>query len=158
MVRKHHFPKTNSGFIFETLDTPQSDRVQSAFLIDLRRYPRFDTHFPGEIFAKSGEHVYVTITNVSQSGLRLEGRRQAVGALLANLNRRASDTNFHNSLEAHFSVPTHSHRLVPVRVHCKIVYTRRAEKDISQIGMKFVTVEEGRAALAEYLWYREAAR
>ncbi len=158
MATRRHSSKTHSGFMFETLETPQSNRVQSSFLIDLRRHPRFDTHFPAETFAESGEHVYVTITNISRAGLRLEGRRQTVGALFRNLNRRTPDTDFHSSLKVHFSLPTHSHHLARVKVHCKTVYTRRAEQDVYQIGMKFVTFEEGRAALAEYLSYRAAAR
>ncbi len=144
--------------MFETLETPQNDRVESTFLIDLRRHPRFDTHFPGEAFAENGEHVSVTITDISLSGLRLEGSRQTVGALFANLNHRTPYTGSHTSLEVHFSVPSDSDHLAPVKVHCKIVYTRRAEKDTCQVGMEFVTFEEGRAALAEYLLYRGAAR
>lgn len=142
--------------MFETLESPQTDRVESTFLIDLRGQPRFDTHFPGEMFAGNGEHVYVTITNVSLSGLRLEGRRETVDALLDNLHRRTPNMGSHTSLNVHFLVPNDSEEFVPVKVHCKALYTRRAERDTYQIGMKFVTFEEGRAALAEYLSYREA--
>ena len=158
MATKHHSSKTNSGIMFETLESPQNDRVESSFVIDLRRRSRFNTDFPGEAFAESGEHVYVTITNISLSGLRLEGSRQTVDALLANLKRRAPDADSHTSLEVHFSVPTDSDHLAPVKVHCKTVYTRRAEKDTHQIGMEFVTFDEGRAALAQYLSYSGAAR
>ncbi len=158
MATKRHSSKTDNGFAFESLETPQNHRVESTFLVDLRRHPRFDTHFPGEAFPESGEHVYVTIANISLSGLRLEGSRQTVGALLANLDRRAPDTDSHISLEVHFSVPTDSDHLVPVKVHCKTIYARRAEKNTYQIGLEFVTFEEGRAALAEYLSYRGAAR
>ena len=158
MATKHDSSKTHRGFIFESLETPQNDRVESTFLIDLRRQPRFDTHFPAEAFAERGEHVYVTISNISLSGLRLEGSRQTVGALLANLNGHTPDTDSHTSLEVHFSVATDSDHLAPVKVHCRTAYTRRAVKDTYQIGMEFVTFEEGRAALAEYLSYRGAAR
>lgn len=158
MATKHHSSKTHSGIMFETLESPQNDRVESTFLIDLRRRSRFDTDFPGEAFAESGEHVYVTITNISLSGLRLNASRQAVDALLANLNRRTPDTDSHTSLEVHFSVPTDSDHLAPVTVHCKTVYTRRAGKDTHQIGAEFVTFEEGREALAQYLSYRGSAR
>ena len=97
MATKHHSTKTHRGFVFETLETPQNDRVESTFLIDLRRRSRVDTHFPGEAFAESGEHVYVTISNISLSGLRLEGSRQTVGALFTNLDRRTPDTDSHTS-------------------------------------------------------------
>ncbi len=158
MATKRHSSKTGGGFAFESLETPQNHRIESTFLIDLRRHPRFDTHFPGEAFAESGERVYVTVTNISLSGLRLDGSRQTVGALLGKVDRRAPDMDSRISLEVHFSVPTDSAQLVPVKVHCRTVYTRRAGKDTHQIGMEFVTFEEGRAALAEYLSFRGAAR
>ena len=98
MATRRHSSKTHSGFMFETLETPQSNRVESSFLIDLRRHPRFDTHFPAEAFADSGEHIYLTITNISRAGLRLEGRRQTVDALFRNLNRRTPDTDLSRSV------------------------------------------------------------
>ena len=158
-MARHHSSKTQSGFILEPIETLHSNRVGSAFLIDLRRNARFDTNFPGEASAESGEQVYVTITNISLTGLRLEGSRQTIGALFANPDRRTPDTDSHISLEVHFSVPTDSDHLAPVKVHCKTVYTRRAEKDTYQIGMEFVTFEVGgRAALTQYFSYRGAAR
>ncbi len=150
--------ETAPGTMFETLETPQSNRAEPAFLIDLRRHPRFETNFPGETFAESGQHLSVRITNVSVSGLRLEGSRQTVDALLAKFDRHTLDSDRHTSLEVHFSVPTDSNNLVPVKAHCRIVYTRHAGEDIYQIGMNFVTFEEGRAALAEYLRDRLATR
>ncbi len=158
MATNRHSPKIHSGFKVETLETTQNDRLESAFLIDLRKHRRFNTLFPGEAFATSGEHLHVTITNVSLSGLRLEGSRQTVDALLANLNGHTPDTDLHTSFEVRFSVPTTSDHLAPVKVHCSVVQTQRAEKDTFQIGMKFVNFEEGRAALVDYLRYREAAR
>ena len=155
MATERHSSKTHRGFMFETLETPQNDRAKSTFLIDLRKHPRFGTDFPAEAFAESGEHVDVTITNVSLSGLRLEGRRQTVGALLDDLDRGTSESK--TSLEVHFSVPTDSDHLDPVKVHCRTVHTRCAEKDTYQIGMKIVTFEEGHAALDEYLTVRGAA-
>lgn len=158
MATKRDASKTHSDFTFETLESPQRDRVESTFLIDMRRQPRFDTHLPGQAFAENGEHVYVTITNISLSGLRLEGSGQTVDALLANVDRRTPDTDSHTVLEVHFSVPTDSDHIATVKAHCKTVYTRRAEEDTYQIGMEFVTFVEGRAALARYLSRRGAAR
>ena len=157
MATKHHSSKTHGGSIFETMETPRAIQVESTFLIDLRREPRFDTHFPGEAFSESGEHVSVTITNVSASGLRLEGCRQSAVTLLSSPNRRAPDTDSQTSLEVHFSLPTDSDHLDPVKVRCRAVY-RRAKEDTYQIGMKVVTFEEGRAAFAEYLSYRGELR
>ncbi len=157
MATKHRSSRAHSDFMFETLETPHSDRVESTFLIDLRRQSRFDTHFPGQAVAESGEHVYVTIADISLSGLRLEGSQQTVGTLLANFDGRTPDTDSQAPLEVNFSVPTDSDYLAPVKVHGSIVYSRRAKKDSYQIGVKFVTFEEGRAALAEYLAYRKGS-
>ena len=158
MVTKQHFSDSQDRVMFEALETPQSDRVESTFVIDLRRHARFDTNFPGETFADNSEHVHVTITNLSLSGLRMEGRRETIGALLGDLNDRSPDTDSHAALEVHFSVPPESDHLDPVKVHCRTIYTRCAGKDTYQIGVKFVTFEEGRATLAEYLSYRGADR
>ena len=157
MATKHHSSKTHGGCTFETLETPHA-RNKSTFVIDLRREPRFGTHFPGEGFTESGEHASLTITNVSASGLRLECCRQSVVALLGSLNRRTPDTDSQISLEVHFSLPTDSDHLVPVKVRCRAVYNRRAKEDTYQIGTRIVTFEEGRAALAEYLSYRGELR
>jgi len=158
MVTKQHSSDSRDRVMFEALETPQSDRVESTFVIDLRRHPRFDTNFPGETFAENGEHVHVTITNLSLSGLQMEARRETIDALLGDLNGRAPDADSHTALEVHFSVPTESDQLDPMKVHCRTIYTRCAEKDTYQIGVKFVSFEEGRAALAEYLSYRGADR
>ncbi len=37
MSAKHPSSKTHNGFVFEPLETPQTDRVESTYLIDLRR-------------------------------------------------------------------------------------------------------------------------
>ena len=158
MATKHPSSDKRTGLVFETLESPQNDRDESTFLIDLRRQPRFDANLPGEAFSESGEHGPVRITNISLSGLRLEGSRQTVGALFANPNRLTQDTDSHISLQVHFSVPTDSDLLVPVKVHCRTVYTRRASEDTYQVGVKFETFEEGRVALAEHLTYRGTTR
>jgi hypothetical protein len=156
MATKHQPYKGHTRFLFETLDTPQSDRVESTLLIDLRTHPRYDTRFPGELVAESGEHVYVTITNVSRFGLQLEGRRETLDAMLTELDLHSPDADSDTTLAVHFTVPTHTDRLVPVKVHAMARYTRRVEQDIYQFGMEFVTFDEGLAALVEYLSYRQA--
>jgi len=155
MATKHGTSKTRSGSKDESSDKPQNDPIDSTVLLDLRRQPRVATSFRGKAFTDSGEHLHVVITDVSLSGLRLEGSRQVVDALLADGVSGASDTNSHISLAVHFSVPTASDH-IPVKVHCKIINARLAGKDTSQIGMKFVTFEEGRTALIDYLEYRTA--
>ena len=158
MANKHDSSKTQSGLVFETLPSPQNDRVESTVLVDLRRRTRFNTSLPGEAFTESGAHVHVTITNLSLSGLRLEGNQQMMDALFPKSTGRAPDINMKPSLEVHFSVPTDSNHLALVKVNGRTVYTRCSEKDIYQIGMEFITIEGGRKALAQYLSSMETAR
>ena len=67
-------PETDSEkLLFETLETAHSQRIESTYLVDLRRHARFDTQYPGIATAERGESVDVAVTNVSRSGLRLEG-------------------------------------------------------------------------------------
>ncbi len=156
MATDRHHHESDDDFEFEILDTPQNNRIESTYLVDLRRHPRSDTSIPGEAIGESGEHVYVTITNISLRGLRLEGSSQTVRALIANPDRSVPDTEPRTSLKIHFSVPSDSDHLAPVKIHCRTAYTRHAGKDTYQIGMEFLTFEEGRAALVEYLSNRRA--
>ena len=106
--------ETDSKLLFETLETAHSQRVESTYLIDLRRHPRFETQFPGTATADSGESADVTVTNISRSGLRLEGSPQTIGTLFASPTREAQHTP--TSLQVSFSVPRDSDHLAAVDV------------------------------------------
>ena len=79
MATKPHSSDKRTGLIFETLESAQNDRDESAFLIDLRRQPRFDANLPGEAFSESGEHGPVTITNISRPWARASAACAVVG-------------------------------------------------------------------------------
>ncbi len=158
MATKPSSSKTHNDLVFESLETPQNHRVESSFLVDLRSHPRFDTDLPGETISESGENMPVSITNISLTGLRLEGSQKTVGALLADIEGRAPDTESEATFEVSFSVPTDSNELYSVKVLCRTVYARPVEEDTYQIGMKFVTFQEGHKSLVEYLSFRGAAR
>ena len=141
---------------FENLETPQSQRAKATFLIDLRKTPRFDTHFPGEAIGRSGERAFVTIANISRSGLRLEGSRQMVGAILPGVELRAEHTP--TLLKVNFALPTDLDHLADVKVECRTSYVRREDGDVCQIGMEFMEFDEGCEELHEYVLNRETTR
>ena len=158
MATKQSTAKTKGSYYFETLDTAHDERVNSTVLVDLRKQPRFETSFPAKAFVPNGEHLIVTIANLSLSGLQLEIPRRTVRALLAELDNHALETGLDPLVEVHFSVPSASDRIALVKARCKMIYTRRAKLDTHQIGMKFVSFGQGRAALVDYLWQRGAGR
>ena len=148
-------PRPSNGYgslLFESLETAHSRRVESTFLIDLRRHPRFDTQFHGEIVAPNGQTVHGVIANLSLSGLQLEGNQETLGPLLASLNGPSPRAPI--SLRVSFSLPSDSEQLAAVTVQCRAVYARRTRKDTYQLGMEFLTFHEGREALADYLLTR----
>jgi hypothetical protein len=143
---------SNRSFLFEQLDTHYSHLVEATVLIDLRRHPRFDTQFPAEAISENGRTTLVTITNISRSGLRLEGSRKMLDALFPDfsLQTRHSPT----SLQVDFAVPGGSDRHLAVKVQCKSVYIRHEKKDAWQIGMTFIEFNAGCEALTKYLLLR----
>ena len=73
--------EATSSFSIDTIDTPQSRRVESSVLVDLRGSPRIEVSFPVQVTPHSGPAVLGMITNISRTGLRAEGDRNLVEAL-----------------------------------------------------------------------------
>ena len=107
-----------SGTLFETLDTLHSQRVETTYLINLRRHVRFDTDMPATAIAENGEVAAVRIANLSRSGLRLDGDQQ----IAEILDVGTEDVPIF--LQVCFSVPSDPDLLIPVNVRCRTVYTR----------------------------------
>ena len=143
---------SNRSFLFEPLDTHYSHLVEATVLIDLRRHPRFDTQFPAEAISENGRKTLATITNISRSGLRLEGTRKMLDALFPDFSLQTSHTP--TSLQVDFAVPGGSDRHLAVKVQCKSVYIRHEKKDAWQIGMTFKEFNAGGEALTKYLLLR----
>jgi len=133
----------------EIIETPSSQFAESTFLIDLRRKPRYDTHLPAEAIAVSGEKVLGIITNISQSGLRLEGLHQMVNTLIPDFNYW--DKHLPVTFDVCFRIPESSCHSNEVRIKSRTVYTKQTEEDIYQIGVQFIAFDEGSDALADYL-------
>lgn len=152
----NHRYESDSGVIIETLETPHSRLVDSTVLVDLRRAPRYDTQFPGEATLANGNKAYVTITNLSLSGLRFEQAAQQ----LAHLVPVTSPGDEHRpvTLTLCFAVPGRRGQAGDIRVQCKSVYAHRGPQDVCQVGARFIRFDEGRKALAAYIAYRETGR
>lgn len=144
----------NSEYTLEPLSTPHRRRVESTYLVDLRREPRFDTHFPARALAASGAGVDVLVTNISLSGLRLEGDLQMIQALLPGLERL--DQHSPVSLQVVFVLPAPVARPASVTAHCRTVYARSEGEEFYQIGVKISAFDAGRDAFAEYILNRQA--
>jgi len=155
MSIKHRF-ESDSGVIIETLETPYSQLVDSTVLVDLRRAPRYDTQFPGEATLANGNRAYVTITNLSRSGLRFEQAEQNLATLLPVTS--PGDEHHPVALTLCFAVPNIPEQTGDIRVRCKTVYARRGQHGSCQVGVRFTTFVEGRKALASYIAYRKAGR
>ena len=143
---------SNRSFLFEPLDTHYSHLAEATVLIDLRRHPRFDTQFPAEAMPENGQIVSATITNISRSGLRLEGNRKMLDALFPDFSRQTTHTP--TSLQVHFTVPGGSDCQLAVKAQCKSAYIRHEIQDTWQIGMAFTEFNAGEEALIEYLLLR----
>lgn len=146
--------ESGSRVIIETVEAPRSRLVDSTILVDLRRKPRYDTQFPGEVTSADDNRAYVTITNLSLSGLRFEAMEQNLATLLPI----TSPGGEHHpvTLTACFAVPSLPSRPGDIKVRCKTVYAHRGQHGSCQVGVQFATFDEGREALAGYIAFREA--
>ena len=143
---------SNRSFLFEPLDTHYSHLAKATVIIDLRRHPRFDTRFPAEATSENGQTIHATITNISRSGLRLEGTRKMLDALLPDFSLQTAYTPA--SLQVDFAVPDGLDRHLAVKVQCKTAYVRHERMDAWQIGMAFTEFNAGDKALSDYLLLR----
>jgi hypothetical protein len=143
-----------SDFSMEPLSTPHRRRVESTYLVDLRRHPRFDTRLPARACSASGTGVDAVITNISLSGLRLEGDLQMIQTLLPGLERL--DQHAPTPLQLAFVLSDDTVRPTGVTVRCQTVYARSEGDDNYQIGMMITAFDEGRDAYAEYILNRQA--
>jgi hypothetical protein len=77
MTRRPDNPDSGACIRFETIETPNSQRVRSTTAFtDLRMDPGVDTRFPAELFTEAGDRILTIICNISRSGLQLKENRQ----------------------------------------------------------------------------------
>jgi hypothetical protein len=144
--------KFNDEFSLESLVTPQSQRVASSFLIDLRRHPRYETRFAAEVLTAGGARMSATVANLSRSGLLLEGSRRMAAVIFPNGNGQVPHTPA--SLQVRFSLPGTPGQYDVLRMRCSTVHARFVEDGSYRIGVRFVSFDKGEQALVEYLLRR----
>jgi len=148
--------KTVAGvFSLDTLDTAQTDRTRSSFVIDLRRSPRIETRLPASLISGRGT-VSGLVTNLSRSGLRFEGGKALADLLIADAGRvTEADAD---TVEVCFEVPaTDANSFRTVIVLARNVYVIQSSSGIYQCGVEFSVFAEGEDSLKNYLHERGVA-
>ncbi|MGB5338086.1 MAG: PilZ domain-containing protein [Gammaproteobacteria bacterium] len=156
MAIDYDTPEYAGDFILEPLGTPRSQQVETTLLVDLRRHPRFDTRLHAEISVGNGNRANGIITNISRTGLRLEGGRHMVDAIVPGHNMRSEHSPV--SLELQFSLPGGKEQAAEITVRCKTVYVLSEVQNSYQIGIVFTDFDAGEKALARYLEARVSRR
>ncbi|MCP4343705.1 MAG: hypothetical protein GY799_33740 [Desulfobulbaceae bacterium] len=149
MFFKRDSSKFDNQCLMETMDTPSNRRSNSTTLVDFRKKPRYDTQLPGEAISEKGDRAYILITNVSQSGLRVEGSGQRLVSLLPDINQDGPHTPA--TLQVCFSVPGPPDQSSDISVQCQTVYVIREELYSYKIGMKFTAFDDGNDVLEKYI-------
>lgn len=131
------------------MNTAPNQRVVPNDPVGRRKHIRVSTQVRAEAISECGEEVIVTVTNISQSGLQLEGNRQMLDVLLPNFNRK--DRRLPVNIDVHFIITNSFRHGNEVRTKCSVVYTRRIKQGKYQLGLQFVMFYQGSEALAEFL-------
>ena len=151
------FPGDSTGsgnYSVETLDTAQTDRTRSSFVIDLRRSPRFETRLPASLISERGT-VKGLVTNLSRSGLRFEAGKELEDLMIANSGRVAEGVGI--TVEVCFEVPATDAGSLAVIVLARNVYVIQSGSEIYQCGLEFKFFAEGEDVLVNYLHERGVA-
>jgi hypothetical protein len=156
MPFKRDSSKLDNQYLMESMDTADSRRINSTTFVDLRKKPRYDTQLPGEAISEKGDRAYVLITNVSLSGLRVEGSGQRLVSLLPDINQDGTHTPA--TLQLCFSVPGPHDQSSDIRVQCQTVYVLREGLYSYKIGMKFTAFDDGTEVLEKYISSRASTR
>ncbi len=156
MPFKRDTSQLTSQLQMESMDTADSRRTNSTTLVDLRNKPRYNTQLPGEAISEKGDRAYVLITNISLSGLRLEGSGQRLVSLLPKINQNGPHTPA--TLTVCFSVPGPFDQTSDIKVDCRTVYFIREESYSYKIGMKFTAFDKGEDLLENYISARASIR
>jgi len=156
ITMSYDISETAGDFILEPLGTPRSQQVETTLLVELRKHPRFDTRLHAEIIVENGSRANGIITNISQSGLRLEGGRHLMDAIVPG--HKFISQHSPVSLEAQFSLPGGMDQASEVTVRCNTVYVQSETEDTYQIGIVFTGFNAGEKALMKYLASRETRR
>lgn len=139
---------TGREFLLDTVDTPQSRRVESTLLVDLRGSPRIEVSLPVEIFPQVGERILAMVTNLSRTGLQVEADSKLVGSLFAG--RVLQDKHISALARFSFRVPDATGGDSPVEVWGRTVYARQ-DGGGYKVGVEIRNFSSGHDALFDYL-------
>jgi len=148
------FPGDSSAannFTLETLDTAQTDRARSSFVIDLRRSPRIETRLPASLTSERGT-VTGMVTNLSRTGLRFEAGKALADLMLADSDRVTEGTGI--TVEACIEMPATDGGSLTVIVLARNVYVIQSSSELYQCGLEFKVFAEGEDVLVNYLHER----
>jgi len=139
---------SGSAFSLDTVDTPQSRRVASTTLVDLRGSPRIEVSLPVEIFLEGRERLLAMITNISRSGLRVEAGSKLVESLFAGVILH--DEHISTRAQFRFMLPDAVGGDRTVVVWGRTVYARQ-DGGGYQVGVEFLNFTDGRDTLFDFL-------
>jgi len=134
--------------------TVESHSIELTTTADMRRHSRVDALILAEVFTESGESTIGLITDISLSGLRLEGGREMLDTLMPNCRR--INQHIPAPVRVHFELPSHETLNATAQVLTGTAYTRRLDKDTYHVGMHFIDIQEGADSLKNYLANRGA--
>ena len=139
---------TGTDYSLDSIDTPQSRRVESTVLVDLRGSPRIESSFPAEVRPYGKPAVLAMVTNISRSGLRAEGCRELIDTLFDGKVQLEN----HEHVMARFSLEVldADGNAQQVVVQGRTVYAR-PDNGRFQVGVEFIEFEQGRDVLFDYL-------
>lgn len=132
----------------------ESHSIELTTTADMRRHTRVDTLILAEVFTENGEATIGLITDISLSGLRLEGGREMLDTLMPNTRRQ--NQHIPAPVQVHFQLPSNEALNATAQVLTGAAYTRRLDKDTYHVGMHFIDIQEGAESLQNYLANRGA--
>ena len=151
-----NFFNSDNRPLMESMDTMDSWRTASTTLVDLRKEPRYATLFPGDVLSENGNRTPVTITNISESGLRVEGNLPDLPRLMPHMDQNEQHTPV--SLQVCFSLPGSSNQTCDIQVQGESVYVIFGNYRDFKIGMQLTVFDQGYDSFLEYISFRKYGR
>jgi len=107
------------------------------FLEELRRHPKVETNFGAEVTTEWGGSAIAVVSNLSQSGCRLESSRKFIAAILPNINHLEKKLPC-KVLVTFLLSPLLTITPKEVSAICSLVFTRRLNQQTYQLGCQFI--------------------
>ena len=146
--------KRAENLSMDTLSTAHTERVNSSYLVELRKNPRYATRLEALVVSTTGASALATVVDLSAGGLRLQLDQTAFTAILPGESRSSA----HNPVELtiYFNLPGDPQQPPSVRLSARTIHRICGEDGLYQLGVSFNSILDGRAELRHYLKYRKA--